>query len=85
MKITLQSTDKIVTLETNSVNVPARIWQGEPESGIPVHAYITLIAPEIHETNPRIDELTAEFDRELKRHANPRPAVLDIIPLRMIL
>jgi hypothetical protein len=84
VKITIETTSRIVLLEIDGRTVPARIWQGQTESGIPVHCYVTRIVPEIHETDPRIDELTAEFERELKREATPR-ATLGPIPLRMIL
>lgn len=40
MKITLESTSKIVELN----GVPARVWEGKSESGIPCHAFITRIA-----------------------------------------
>jgi hypothetical protein len=84
MKITIESTAKVVDLMVNGRAVPARVWQGETENGIPVQAFITRIAPEIPKSNPRIDELTAEFTRDLARQANPRPSV-EAIPLRMII
>lgn len=84
MKITLENTDKIVTLEVNGASVPARVWQGETESGIQVHAFITRIAPEILESDPNIDALTEVFERELQRTAKPR-AITDSIPLHLIL
>ena len=84
MKITIESTSKIVTLVVGGQDVPARVWQGETESGIPVQCFITRIAPEISKSDPRIDELTVEFERELKRQADPRVTVA-AIPLRMIL
>lgn len=82
MKITIESTDKIVKLSIRSAGdeVPARIWQGATDSGIPVHAYITRIAPEIPKDDPR----NAQFQRELQEVAPPRPE-LHAIPLRMIL
>ncbi len=80
MKITIESTNNIVTLVVGGVDVPARIWQGETESGIPVHAFITRIAPEI----PREDPRQEQFERELQETAAPRPTVVTI-PLRMIL
>ena len=40
MKITVENTSKIVTLN----GVPARIWEGFTESGIECHCYITRIA-----------------------------------------
>lgn len=84
MKITIESTGKIVELVYNGLCVPARVWQGETESGIPVQCFVTRIAPEIPKSHPRIDELTAEFDRELARQADPRPSVA-AIPLHLII
>ena len=43
-----------------------------------------MIAPEIPESDLRIDELTAQFEYELRRVAKPRPTV-EAIPLRMII
>ncbi len=87
MKITIESTPKIVQLVVNGREVPARVWQGETVTGdgvvVPVQAFITRIAPEIPESDPRIDQLTAEFERDLKRQAKARPTV-EAIPMRMI-
>ena len=85
MKITIESTPKLVSLQTaDGAWMPARVWQGETESGIPVQVFVTRIAPEIPTSDPRIDELTAEFERELQRQADPRPTVA-VIPLRFII
>jgi hypothetical protein len=84
MKITIVSTTKIVKLVHDGHEIEARVWQGETESGIPVQCFITRIAPEVPKTDPRIDELTAEFEQELKRQADPRPTV-EAIPLRMFI
>ena len=73
MKIMLESTDRIVTVN----GIEARIWQGESASGIACHAYITRIAV-------RRDLDCAEFERELLETAAPRPE-LNGIPLRMVL
>lgn len=80
MKITIESTPKIVTLVVNGVEVPARIWQGETESGTPVQCFITRIAPEIPHADPR----QREFEEQLTEHVTPRRTI-DAIPLRMIL
>ena len=37
MKLTLENTDKLVTLVVDGHDIRARIWQGATESGIPVH------------------------------------------------
>jgi hypothetical protein len=84
MKITIESTSKIVTLVIDGADVPARVWQGQTDSGIPVQCFITRIAPEIRKDDPNVDALTAEFGRELQRQADPRPTVA-VIPLRMII
>jgi hypothetical protein len=84
MKITIESTSKCINLVVDGVQVPARVWQGYTDSGIPVQCFITRIAPEIPKTHPQIDELTAMFDEELQRRADPRPSVA-AIPLRLII
>lgn len=84
MKIRIESTSKIVMLVVGGKEVPARVWQGETDGGIAVQCFITRIAPEIPKSDPNIDNLTAEFERDLKRQAEPRPTV-DAIPLRMII
>lgn len=71
MKITVESTEKLLTLVIDGVDVPARVWQGHTESGTPVFCFITRISPEIPPTDPR----NAEFQRELKELAAPRPAI----------
>lgn len=73
MRITLESTTKMV--EVNGV--PARIWEGTTESGIPIHAYITRVAVETNQNQ-------AEFERELNQHRAPSPAV-QAISLRLVL
>ena len=74
MKITLESTSKIVTLN----RVPARLWQGHTESGIEVHAFITLIA-----VDKALD--TSQFERELTEQAAPRPEFDGVYSTRMFL
>lgn len=73
MKVTLESTRKIVHLN----GVPARIWEGHTDTGIPVHCYITRVAV-------AREEDTTDFETELQEHAVPSPEVA-AIPLRMIL
>jgi hypothetical protein len=80
VKITIENTSKITKLVIGGVDVPARIWQGETDTGIPVQVYITRIAPEI----PQDDSRNEQFSRELQETAAPRPTVV-AIPLRMIL
>jgi hypothetical protein len=87
MKITIESTDKITSLEIregrHGISMPARIWEGFTDSGIPVHVFVTRIAPTV-EDKPENAEKFREFDRELKEQRKPS---IDIatIPLRLIL
>jgi hypothetical protein len=63
MRIALTSTTKMVELETpDGGHVQARLWEGTTDSGIPVHAFITRIAPSIE--SPSLD-VTKQFDDEL--------------------
>lgn len=73
MKVILENTDKIVELN----GVPARVWEGETDSGIKVHAFITRIA--VHKS-----EDTSQFERELQEQKAPS-AEVKAIPFRMIL
>lgn len=77
MKITLESTSKIVTLLADGAEIPARIWEGKTESGIPVHCYVTRIAAPL-------DSDPAEFRRELNECRAPS-AEVEAVPLRLIL
>ena len=73
MKVNLESTTKIVELN----GIPARIWEGETESGIKVHAFITRIAaPE--------DADLRQFEAELKECRKPS-ADVSANPLKLIL
>jgi len=77
MKITIESTAKLVELRTPHGTVRARIWEGHTASGIPVHCYITRVAV-------ANDRDHAEFERELQEHAAPS-AEIAAIPLRLLL
>jgi hypothetical protein len=73
MRITIESTSKVVTLN----GLPARIWEGKTDSGIPCHVYVTRIAVDR-------DDDSAEFERELQEHKPPSEEI-EAIPLRLIL
>ncbi len=80
MKLTIESTTKIVTLATPGGEVPARVWEGFTESGIPVHCLITRVA-----VKEGLDAgKYAQFETELKEQRKPS-ADIAAIPLRMIL
>jgi hypothetical protein len=77
MTITIHPTTNIVELQTPTGAVPARIWEGQTESGIPVHCFITRIAPTI----PRDDPRQKEFQETLQEQEAPTV----VYPLRLIL
>ena len=74
MKITIESTTKLVELN----GVPARLWEGQTESGIKVHAYVTRIAVDADE--PRQEE----FQQELHACRQPSPQI-QVFDFRLIL
>jgi len=77
MKITIENTTKIVDLN----GVPARIWEGTTESGIPVHCFITRIA-----VPKDADESTlACFARELEEQRAPSAMIDASYPARLVL
>lgn len=71
MKVTLESTDKIVELSLNGQTLPARVWEGQTANGIRCHAYVTRIACDLLAD-------AAEFERDLKETKRPSPAVAAI-------
>jgi hypothetical protein len=77
VKVTLESTTKIVELTTTDGVVPARIWEGQTESGVRVHAYVTRIA---HATG----DDASQFERELRKCRAPSLEVA-ALPLRLVL
>ena len=79
MKITLESTSKVVLLNyVGREGVPARIWEGVTDKGVKCHAFITRIA--VH-----VDDDAAEFERDLAEQRKPISADIEAYPLRMIL
>ncbi len=57
MEIIMNSTEKIVALN----GVPARVWEGETSSGVPVHCFVTRIAVSK-------DDDCSQFEKELQEH-----------------
>lgn len=82
MELIIRPTDKIVTLldDVTGTEIPARIWQGQTSTGIPVHVYITRVAVD---HNRPAHEL-AEFERALKETEPMRPDIA-AIPMRLII
>lgn len=83
MKITIESTDKLVTLVSGGGEVQARVWEGHTASGIPVVCLVTRISPDKENPPPSI---TAEFERELQEQKPPRAVGLGAVySRRMVL
>lgn len=84
MKITIESTDKLVHVVIGNANVPARVWEGQNADGDPVVCLVTRIAPAIP-----IDQLTPEqldrFGKQLLEVKAPTRAALEAFPARLVL
>ena len=78
MKLIIKNTSKAVTLN----GLPARIWEGETSTGIPVHCYITRVA--VHESLLKDFSVARQFESELAEQQKPSVEI-EAIPLRMIL
>lgn len=72
MRITIEKTDEIT--EVNGV--PARVWNGVTEGGIPCSVLVTRLA-----VSALAD--TAEFERELSE--KPAPVEERVWPARMVI
>lgn len=85
MKVTIESTTKIVQIEVEGRTVPARVWEGTTARGTPVFCLVTRIAPAIFK-HDLSEETVREFERDLQECADSKlfsePRSFD---LRMIL
>lgn len=79
MKVTLESTTKIVelVLADGTICPYARLWEGTTESGVPIHAFVLRIAV-------ANDQDHTQFDAELLEQRPPSAAVA-AIPFRLVL
>lgn len=78
MKLTIESTTKVVEFDLNGAKVPARIWEGQTDTGIPVHCFVTRVAVQK-------DLDCTQFEKELQEHRPPSAEIDRVYPLRMIL
>jgi hypothetical protein len=74
MKLTIENTTQLITVD----GVPARVWEGHTESGIPVHCLVTRIAV-------RNGHDVSQFERELEEQRAPSVEAAEAFPLRMVL
>jgi hypothetical protein len=79
MKITIESTDRIIELTDESGGAIgfARLWEGETESGIKVQCLVTRIAAS------SLEDLS-QFEKELRETRAPQ-VYPQAFPLRMII
>ena len=78
MKVNLESTDRIVELQTPTGKVPARVWEGTTERGVRCYALVTRIA--VHK-----DDDSSEFDRDLQEHKAPSARAMQVFDPRMVI
>lgn len=76
MKVTLESTSKILTLATPDGSIPVRIWQGKTGNGLDVIAYIV----EIRSLRLNQDWILQEEQGDELAHIEPSPEVLALFP-----
>jgi hypothetical protein len=77
MRVHIEPTSRVVELVTERGTVPARIWEGETDGGLPVICWVTRVAAK------RDDDLS-ELDAALAEQRPPSAAAQEF-PLRMIL
>ena len=82
MRIIIESTDKIVELsqQGGAGSVPARLWEGHTDEGIPVICYVTRIA-----TPEPVSATTAARFAHCLTETRPPSPVVAAIPARLIL
>jgi len=80
MKITMESTDKIVEFVSDGAAIQCRIWEGETAAGVKVHCYI----PRVAVANGQDSRVYRDFETELKECRPASPEVW-AIPLRLII
>jgi hypothetical protein len=78
MKITLESTTRIIDVVTPSGTVPARVWEGTTANGIAIIAMITRVATRTTNDN-------TEFERELQEHRPPSVDAVKAFDPRFVL
>ena len=81
MRITLDSTQSVISVEEGGDAVLARVWEGHADDGTPIMAWIVRVSPQTHDP-----DVAAKFGRDLVETARPSMIVPSRpIPLRFIL
>jgi hypothetical protein len=74
VKITIESTTKLVRLN----GIDTRVWEGQTDTGIPVHCFVTRIT--VHRR-----EDASQFERELVECRQPSREIDAAYPRHMVL
>ncbi len=78
MRMTIESTDRLVEVRVAGASVPARVWEGHTERGVPVAVLVTRVAA-------HLDSNQAEFEKDLKETRPPSTHAIEAFPMRLIL
>jgi len=80
MRITIESTDRVVEIQPAGGirSVPARVWEGETEKGVPVAVLVTRIAAHLEHDQ-------SEFQADLRETRPPTSHAIEAFPMRLIL
>jgi len=78
MRMTIESTDRVVELFVAGSPVPARVWEGQTERGVRVAVLVTRIAAHLESDQ-------AEFERDLKETRAPSGHAIQAFPMRLLL
>jgi len=78
--MTIESTSRVVYIETPRGNgsVPARVWEGQTEEGVPVAVLVTRVAA-------HRDADQSEFQAGLSETQAPSSHAVEAFPLRLVL
>jgi hypothetical protein len=78
LKLHIEPTSRIIDVVVDGAAVPARVWEGHTDNGIPVLCCVTRVAA-------RVDHDRSELDRALAEVADPSPSSYEAFPSRLIL
>lgn len=78
--MSIESTDRIVEIQAAGGirSVPARVWEGKTERGVPVAVLVTQVAAHLESDQ-------SEFEADLAETRPPSPHAIEAFPLRLIL
>ena len=75
MKMTIEAT---ATVDTIHGQIPAHIWEGTTDAGVPVKVWVAVVQPQTHD-----EALLAEFAKALKEV--PAKRELSTFDIRLVL